>query len=45
MGESIEIKDTCIKYMINTVPSQYNVKIILNLKMGKTCRDYSPNIL
>ena len=40
-----EIKETFIKFMINDVSPQGNVKIKFNLKVEEICRDYSPNFL
>ena len=40
----LEIKDTCIEFVINNVSRQgNNVKIKLNLKVEETCRDCRPN--
>ena len=41
----VEIKDTCIEFVINNVSLQGNVKIKLNLKMQEVCRDCCPNFL
>ena len=38
-----EIQDTCIEFVINNVSQLGNVKIKLNLKVEKMCRDCSPN--
>ena len=41
-----KIKDTCIKFVINNIsPQGNNVKIKLNLKVEKICRDDSDNFL
>ena len=40
----LEIKGTCIEFVINNVSRQGdNAKIKLNLKVEETCRDCSPN--
>ena len=42
----VEIKDPCIKFVINNVLLQgNNVKIKLNLKGEEICNDCSPNFL
>ena len=41
--DGLEIKDTFIEFAINNVSNQFNVKIILNLKMEEICRDCCPN--
>ena len=38
-----EMKDAFIKFVINVSPQRNNVKIKLNLKVEKICRDCSPN--
>ena len=40
-----EINNTCIEFVINNVSRQGNVKIKLNFKVEKICRDCSPNYL
>ena len=40
-----EIKDMCVKFVINSVSPQGNVKIKLNLKVDEICKDCSPNVL
>ena len=42
----LEVKDTCIEFVINNVARLgNNVKIKLNLKVEEICRDCSPNFL
>ena len=45
--DQLEIKDTCIEFVINNVSVQGNnyVRIKLNMKVEKICRDCSSNFL
>ena len=45
--DQLEIKDTCIEFVINNVSVQGNnyVRIKLNMKVEKSCRDCSSNFL